>query len=293
MDITKLLTPTQKLFEAIEVYKVDMNLKPPGEHFASNIKIMDFKFNKAHLIERLREAIIRWVFSRSETERIFNEAYGADGDHGTASTALYTSARETIRVSAPQGQFGELLLSAFLQHLFHAAPLLRKQPVRTSDNHERFGADAIHVSTGTPYKIFLGESKCYKSSYTFNAAFQASLESICGTIENFEQEIKKFRTGDFIEDELKGLAGSILKNEVIDLEIHPVCIIIYNETQKLTGIGSKARQEEIKKAILARCKNVPGDVFTDIDESALDRFIYIIFPVWELEKLLDEFVQAL
>ena len=293
MDITKLLAPTQKLFEAIEVYKVDMGLKPPGEHYASNIKLMDFKFNKTHLINRLREAIIRWVFSRSEADRIFKEAFGPDSDHGTASAALYTSARETIRISAPQGQFGELLLSAFLQHLFQAAPLLRKQPVRTSDNLERFGADAIHVSAGSPHKLFLGESKCYKSPYTFNSAFQASLESMCTTIENFEREIKNFTTGGFIENDLKGLALSILKNEITDLEIHPVCIIIYNEKQKLSSIGSKNRQEEIKKALVERCKKVPNDAYCNVDQAALHRFIYIIFPIWDLENLLEDFIGAL
>ncbi len=293
MDITKLLAPTHKLFEAIEVYKVDMGLKPHGEHYASNIKLIDFKFNKAHLIKRLREAIVRWVFSSSETDRIFKEAFGVDEDHAAASTALYTSARETIRISAPQGQFGELILSAFLQHLFSAAPLLRKQVVRTSDNHERFGADAIHVSTGTPYKLFLGESKCYKSAYTFNAAFQASLESMCNTIENFEREIQSFTTGGFIENDLKGLALSILKNEISDLEIHPVCIIIYNEKQKISAVGANNRQEEIRNALISRCKNVPSDAYDSIDESALQRFIYIIFPIWDLEKLLDEFIEAL
>lgn len=293
MDIDKILVPTTKLFEAIEVYKTSMTLRPEGEHYASHIKLLDFKFNRNHLITRLREAIIDWVFSKDEANRIFNEEFGADEDRNAASTALYISARETIRIEAPQGQFGELVLSGFLRHLFQAAPLLRKQAVRTSDNLERFGADAIHISGGKPTKLYLGESKCYTSKYRFASAFKASIESMHTTVENFDSEIKKFRTGNFIEEELKPIALSILKNEIDDLEVHPVCMVIYNETEKLNGNGSRERKEEIRKAIMTRCNNITPDSYDAIDEAILRRCIYIIFPVWDLDKLLDDFTKAL
>jgi hypothetical protein len=293
MDIEKLLAPTKQLFEALEVYQATIPLRPNAKHYTTHIKLLDFKFNRSHLVERLREAVIRWVFSRKEAERIFNEGFNAASDYGAASTLLYTSARDTIRVSAPQGQFGELLLNGFLQHLFKAVPLLRKQPVRTSDNLERFGSDAIHVTIGETTTLFLGESKCYKSSYKFATAFQASLESICTSVENFESEIKKFHVGGFIEDELKGIASAILRNEVEDLKICPVCIVIYNEHEKLSGDSSAERKKHIEKIIFERCSKVSNSIYDAIDETTLGRCLYIIFPVWELDKLLEEFTNAL
>lgn len=212
MDTSKLLAPTAKLFEALEVYQVTTDLLPFKDHYASHIKLTDFTFNRKHLVDRLKHSIVDWVFCKAEARRIFDEEYGAEADLGAASTALYQAARETFRPSAPQGQFGELLLSGFLQHLFQAAPLLRKQKVRTSDSHERFGADAIHYSNADGNHLYLGESKCYMSKYKFGEAFSVSLKSMNTTLEKFTTEIKKFSSGNFIEDEMKLVATKILKN---------------------------------------------------------------------------------
>lgn len=293
MDTSKLLAPTAKLFEALEVFQMRTDLRPDKQHFGAHVKLVDFNFNRDHLVRRLKHAIIDWVFCKAESERIFNEEFGAEEDRSAAAVALYDAARETFRPNHPQGQFGELLLSGFLQHLFQAAPLLRKQVVRTSDNHERFGADAIHYSNSGGHNLYLGESKCYKSKYKFSDAFEASLESMNTTLTSYSSEIKKFATGNFIEDDLKLVASDILRNKIPDLKIHPTSIIIYNEHHRFSSSDSDQMKSEIREAIKARCANVADSVYEKIHERALSRLTYIILPVWELDKLLQEFEDAL
>lgn len=197
MNTSDFLANTSKLFEALEIFQVSTELKPEKDHWVSHLKLLDFQFNRTYLIHRLQLSIVAWCFSKKEAKRIFEEEFGADEDYGGATAAVYKSASETFRTIAPQGQFGELLLSGFLQHLFHAPPLLRKQIVRTSDSHERFGADAIHFSNAFGHNLYLGESKCYESSYRFPAAFAKSLESMNTTLNGFATEIKKFSTGNY------------------------------------------------------------------------------------------------
>lgn len=293
MDTSKLLAPTHKLFEALEVFQISTKLLPDKDHYGAHVKLLDYKFNKHHLVTRLRSSIIDWVFCKAEARQIFEQEFGPDQDYGAAAAALYQAARETFRPNAPQGQFGELLLSGFLQHLFHAAPLLRKQPVRTSDSHERFGADAIHFSNKDGSHLYLGESKCYISKYKFAEAFAVSLESMNTTLENFATEIKKFSVGGFIEEELSPVASKLLRNELSDLEIHPVSIIIYNESTKLIGDNSIKIKQEIRETIKNQCEKIKAKAYEKILEADLDRLTYIIMPVWELDKLLDEFSKSL
>ncbi len=294
MDTAALLTPSiNKLFEALNVYQIETSLSPQKKHFASHIQLTDFHFNKDHLINRLKNSLAHWVFSKQRAKEIFEEEFGAEEDYSSASAALYSAAKETIRISAPQGQFGELLLNAFLQHLFKAVPLLRKQPVRTSDSHERFGADAIHYANSDGHHLYLGESKCYKSSYKFPSAFECSLKSMETTLREFNSEIRKFGTGGFIEDELRDISRKILQNKLEGLNLHPVSIIIYNETTKRTGQTPSDCIEEIKKAIITQCAKIDQDVYDAISPMALVRFTYIIIPVWDLDILLDDFVEAL
>lgn len=293
MDTNKLLAPTHKLFEALEVFQVATTLLPSKDHYASHVKLLDFTFNRAHLVNRLKHSIVDWVFCKAEARKIFNDEYGAEEDLSAATAALYQAARETFRPYAPQGQFGELMLSAFLQHLFQAAPLLRKQKVRTSDSHERFGADAMHYSNSAGSHLYLGESKCYKSSYKFGQAFSESLKSMNTTLGSFPVEIKKFSVGSFIEDDMKPIAEKILKNELSDLIIHPTSIIIYNEISKLTGANSSEMKKEIQDVIVKQCGKIAPETYQAIPEAALARMTYIVMPVWGLDELLEEFENAL
>lgn len=294
LKIDSLLANTGKLFESIRIFKLSKSsLKPTKDHYASHIHLLDFKFNKDHFLTRLRESIIAWVYTKNRAKAIFDEEFGSDEDYSSAAAKLYQSAKETFRINAPQGQFGELLLSAFLQHIFKAAPLLRKQVVRTSDNHERFGADAIHYSNSNGEHIYIGESKCYTSKYQFPAAFKSSISSMCNTIESFATEIKKFTAGGFIQEELKSVARDLLSNKIEGLTIHPVSILIYNETAGLQGKCAADYHLAIEAAIKNQCKKIDEAAYGGMNEDILSRFVYIVMPVWKLDELLEEFAETL
>lgn len=291
IDTTKFLANTSKLLDALNVFQFNPALEPNKDHFGSHIELTDFQFNNARMIKGLTDSIIDWVFSKPDAKRIFEEAYGPTGDLSAATATLYNSARDTIRIAQPQGQFGELLLSFFLQHLFQAAPLLRKQPVRTSDNLERFGADAIHYKGTGGHEVYIGESKCYKSVYKFPSAFEESITSMGNTLSSFHDEIRKFIAGGFIEPELKSIAVQLLSNRLQPVKLNPVSIIIYNETAKFTDTGLEIK-EQIREAIIHQCSKIKSDIYKSLEGVALCRFTYIIIPVWKLDEFLDEFVKS-
>lgn len=293
MNTSDFLANTEKLFEALEIIQVSTVLEPKKDHWVSHVKLLDFQFNRRHLIDRLKGSIVAWCFTHKEAKRIFEEEFGDSEDYSNAVATLYSSASETFRTFAPQGQFGELLLSAFLQHLFQAPPLLRKQIVRTSDSHERFGADAIHFSNQQGNNLYLGESKCYESSYRFPSAFAKSLASMNTTLTEFATEIKKFSAGNFIEEEMRPIADSILRNQIENFTINPVILIIYNETHKFTTGDSSSIKQEILETVHRQCQKIGTEYYDDISAPILAKYIYIVMPVWELDKLLDEFVKSL
>lgn len=293
MKTKDMLANTGALFEALHVFQIQPPVLPKTPHWGSHIQLMDFHFNRSYLIQRLTQAIASWVFSRKRVQQIFEEACGPTKDLGAASATLYLSAKETFRVEAPQGQFGELLLNSFLQHLFQAVPLLRKQAVRTSDHHERFGADAIHYSNTDGQHLYLGESKCYKSKYKFPAAFECSIESMGKTLSEFTSEIRKFSIGGFIEDDLREVALKVITNQIVGIKLHPISIVIYNETTKLKGGNADEYKDFIKSTIIEQCKKIDPNIYDSLPMGSLDRMTYIIMPVWELDQLLDEFIKAL
>jgi methionyl-tRNA synthetase len=113
------------------------------------------------------------------------------------------------------------------------------------------------------------------------------------TLENFPTEIKKFAIGNFIEDDLKSTATKILKNQISNLTIHPISIIIYNETGSLKPGTAQEIKQQIRDAILHQCKKIEPKIYASMDAVVLDRMTYIVMPVWDLNGLLEEFVGAL
>nr|QNO49289.1 hypothetical protein ANJBEOKM_00029 [Methanosarcinales archaeon ANME-2c ERB4] len=171
-----------------------------------------------------------------------------------------------------------------------AAPLLRKQRITTSVGHERYGADAIHFKKdGDKNIIILGESKCYKSKYKFNAAFKTSLESIINSFNTFSEELQLYTYDDFIETELENIAKKYKANTLPDVHFELVCLIAYNETKVLTGNNEKDIKQSISSIIEERCSSLEDSCFNTIDDKVIDRINYVIFPIWDMDKLLAEF----
>lgn len=96
-----------------------------------------------------------------------------------------------------------------------------------------------------------------------------------------------------IEEGMRPFAEAILKNKLDNFTIHPVILIIYNETHKFTGSNAIEMKQEIVQAVCKQCQKIDEKYYDGILPPILARYTYIVMPVWDLETLLDEFVAAL
>ena len=289
--IDELLTHTKSLINHIYWFKHDLNLQPSKEHIGAAINYTDIQERKDDFLKELVNTVVSWVYSKAKAKQILDDRLAiVNFDNGNASSFLTTQAFSKFRPGQPQGQFGELLLFNFIQYFFMAVPLLRKQRITTSLGHERYGADAIHFKKdGNKNILILGESKCYKSKYKFNAAFKTSLESIINSFNTFSKELNLYTYDDFIETELENIAKSYKANTLPDVHFELVCLIAYNENKVLTGNNEKDIKQSIISIIEERCSDLEGSCFDTIDRKIIDRINYVIFPIWDMDKLLTEF----
>jgi len=287
----ELLSHTESLINHVYWFKHDLDLKPKKEHIGSSIEWADIADRRHDFLRELVNTVVSWVYSRDESKKIVDRRLKTTkNDSGNAYSFLTTQAFSKFRPNHPQGQFGELLLFNFIQFFFKAAPLLRKQRITTSVGHERFGADAVHYKKIDDHNIIiLGESKCYKSDYRFKAAFENSLNSIIDTVKNFNKELDLYIYDDFIEPELEKIAIKYKSNELENLKFEMVCLVAYNEKKEIEGNNETEIKNSIKSIIEERCKSIDPKTFNEINKRILTRINYIIFPIWELDELLDNF----
>lgn len=286
-----LLTHTQTLLNHVYWFKHELNLKPEKDHIGSAIDWTDIEERRHDFLKELINTVAGWVYSKSKSKQIVdNRLANVEGDTANAYSFLTTQAFSKFRPGHPQGQFGELLLFNFIQFFFEAVPLLRKQKIATSIGHERFGADAIHFKrTETNNIILLGESKCYKSDYQFKNAFETSLSSIVNTVENFSEELDLYTYDDFIEPELEDIAKKYKRNTLENVHFELVCLVAYNENRSINGTNEIEIKDSIKTIIEARCSSLDTTCFDMVAGRILNRINYVIFPVWNLDQLLDDF----
>lgn len=128
---------------------------------------------------------------------------------------------------------GNLLLFHYIQRFQKAVPLLRKMPIKTSSQHERFGADAIHfkIENDKPI-IILGEAKTYTSKYKFSQAFEDAITSILSTYSSHRKELYSYLHEDFLDDEMNDIAEKYINNTLDNFEVRLVCLVVYNETEQ-------------------------------------------------------------
>jgi hypothetical protein len=271
-------------------FRQDLGISPQRDHHGVAITYQDIAERRRDFIRELRCTITNWVYSKANCKRIIDDRMRSTNDPVNAYMFLNNLAISKFRRGAPQGQFGELLLFNFLQHFFGSIPLLRKMSITTSTGHERFGADALHYSRNEGKNvIYLGESKCYESSYKFNAALEASLVSIADTFNKFYDELDLYTYENFLEPELQEICESLKSGTLPDVHFELVCLIAYNETEKFLKESETAIKDSIKKVIEERCQKVGVDIMAKIDTHLLSRINYIIFPVWSLDELLESF----
>lgn len=251
-------------------------------------------------MDELYDSIVDWVYSSEKYKELKDIAISNGKTDAAASSEISRRAREKFRATKNsdniliQGQLGELLLFHFIQRLQGAVPLLRKMKITTSPEHERFGVDAIHFKYEKEKPIIiLGEAKTYTSNYKFNQAFEDAITSILKTYDNHRKEINLYVHEDFLEPEMNKIAEQYINNKLENVEVHLVCIVVYNETSDIKGNSREEIIQKITNVIENKYANFDKKKIDTETNSILKRITYIVFPIWKLDELAKTFQQMI
>lgn len=293
-EIKKRLITNDALFRNMFVFEQQFDILPEGPHIGAAIAYQDIKELRQSFLGELIDTMVDWVYSSEKYDDLLQKAMATGKSKGAASSEVRRRAAQKFRKAEnnllAQGQLGELLLFHFIQRAKGAVPLLRKMPIATSSDHERFGADAIHYKVeGTQNILILGESKAYTSKYKFSSAFEDALDSILATYENHHEELNLYLHEDFLDKEMDQIAEKYLTNQLENVKMELVSLVLYNETKKVTLNSEQEIKDQIQKII--------GERFASYDKEKIDlqkhpilgRITYIVFPIWEFDKLAQEY----
>lgn len=297
VDIEKRLINNDSLFRNIHIVHQNFDIVPNDrKHYGASIDYQDISELRSSFINELFYTIVEWVYSSDKYKELKEHAMNNGKSEPAANAEIQDKARNKFRGNRNsenlliQGQLGELLLFHFIQRFQGAVPLLRKMKITTSNQHERFGADAIHFKYEDEKPIIiLGEAKTYTSDYKFNVAFEKAVESILQTYSSHRDELDLYLHEDFLDKEMNEIAESYINNTLENVEVHLVSIVVYNETQNLDITSEKDIKRQIEEIIAERYKNFNNDKIDIKNNPILKRITYIVFPVWELENLAQEF----
>lgn len=289
--ISSLLSNVDALIKHTYHFQLQISKPKGNSHKGVAVNYTDLQERRSDFVRELKNTICSWVYGKAKYKILFDKELNKRGfDYQNASSHIDYLAKDKFRKGIPQGQFGELLLFNFLQFFFHAPALLRKMPLTTSRGHERFGADAIHYKKENEVnKIYIGESKAYKSQYKFNSAIEESINSIIGTYDSLQEELLLYTYDDFIDPLLQEVAEKLKEGELENTRYELVCLISYNENKNNDGMSENDIKSKIKKIVMERLESTNDDLTKKINSALVDRIHYIIFPFWEFDNLLEDF----
>lgn len=293
IDIKSFLHKIDALIDTTHVVKAELSLSPKKEHIVTCLKYQGLNQMRPEFIRNLANSIVKYVLSKSKIDRLKKELV-EDGnlDEEDFHGELFQLASQYFRQSEIKGQFSELLLFNFLQHYFEAIPVVRKMTITTNTELERNGCDAIHLAKeGDSYCIYLGEAKTYPSG--FKLAFQNAIKSIIKTYYDHRNELQLYKYEEFLEPEIRTLMKQYL-NGTIDLPVKLAVIISYCVGEAPEKQNKDEFHQHYLDHVLAECCKIKDSHYKDergnaINPALLKEINYIIFPVNELEKLLEDF----
>ena len=129
----------------------------------------------------------------------------------------------------------------------------------------------------------------YTSSYKFSSAFENAINSILDTYENLRTELNLYLHEDFLDAEMNRVAEAFLTNKLSNVEIELVSLVLYNETTDIKITNEQEIKNQITQIICERYSNFDKSKI-DLDKHPiLRRITYIVFPVWKLDEIADEF----
>lgn len=299
-DILKKLIRNDALFKKVHIISQTYDIIPNKNHLGAYIEYQDIMELRDDFINELVDSIVDWIYSSEKFCELKKSAMDRGKSEGAATQEVGRKARNKFRANHDeeklmvQGQLGELILFHFIQKCIQAIPLLRKMKVTTSPRHERFGADAIHYKIEKDKNIIiLGEAKTYTSKYKFNDAFSDALDSIVKTYYNYRNELDLYVHEDFLDDEMNAVAEKLLNNTLENVEIQLVSIVIYNELENLQKVDEKSIKQQIEKIIEKKYSKFDNSKINIEKHPILNRITYIVFPIWDLDKLALEFQKLL
>ena len=295
-EIRKRLINNDALFNNIYVIEQVFDIVPNDHpHFGASISYQDITELRGDFLNQLVDTVVDWVYS-SEKYKNLKHQFEASGKSEAAAVAqIIRKAKQKFRSSDShlliQGQLGELLLFHFIQRTKHAIPLLRKMPITTSPNHERYGADAIHYKVDDDYNniIILGEAKAYTSKYNFAAAFEDAINSILSTYEKIHEEMNLYLHEDFLDKDLDDVAEALLNNTLPKVRYELVSMVLYDENKKIQYTNEEGIKKQITRIIQERYSSFDNGKIDIEQNPILSRITYIVFPVWNFEELAEEF----
>lgn len=294
-EIEKLFSCTKMFMNHVYFVQQSFNLLPDNKHYGTCINYMDLQEFRDEFCNELVNTISEWVYSQKKAAEIIDLMIKEGRSSQNAQSTLTTESFKKFRNHSTdkllvQGQFGELLLFNFLQSFFHCVPLLRKMPITTSVEMERFGADAVHYKLeGDKNLFYLGEAKTYISKYKFAVAFEDAIDSILNTYKEHRKELGRYVYDSFIDDSLIQVATEYKNGTLKNVEVNLVSVITYCETEMVEKKSEPQIKADIIKIIEERGKALDRKIFDKIDKGLHPRFNYIILPVWELDELLEQF----
>lgn len=299
-EIAKRLMTNPALFVDIHIVSKKFEILPDDHmHYGACIDYQDIQELREDFLDDLIDTVVDWVYSAKKYAQLRELEIQKGKTDATANSSVSRKAREKFRKGSGndllvQGQFGELLLFHFIQKCMGAVPLLRKMKITTSAQIERFGADAIHYKVEKGKNIIiLGEAKTYSSKSRFNQAFKDALDSILSTYKMHRKELNLYVHEDFLDEELDDIAEAYLDKKLDNTEIRLVSIVIYNETKKISLTDEDDIKKQMEEIIETRYRNFDNSKIPLAANPILSRITYIIFPIWKLDELLEEFQKQL
>lgn len=290
-ELEDLLASTDALFSNIHCFSCKPIKRPGKSHTGAAVTYQDIKDRSEDFARELRNSMCSWVYSKKKYREIFDtELKSRNLDVQNAASHIQSLVAEKFRAGFPNGQFGELLLFNFIQHIFKAPPLLRKMPLTTNPAIERHGADAIHYRPLRPngHLVLLGEAKTYTSKYKFNVALADAIESVLASFNNFQNELGLYVLDDFVDESLRDAANGIKNNKLAGVKYELVCVVSYSETESNDGPDEAAIKQAIQDIVDSRMSSFPTDSLSG-SVNVLSRIHYIVMPFWDLDKILEKF----
>lgn len=291
VDIESLLVKTEALIDTMYYIYDDFSLIPKKNHIGTIINYSDLQQMRDNFVEEMIDTVVKYVYSEEKQNKIVEEFVNEGRDKSAAYSKLIRKATQKFRRDHIQGQFSELLLFNLLQYHFKAVPLLRKMPITTNPKLERNGADAFHISyQNGKYILYLGEAKTYSS---LRSALKDSISSILEHYNNHRNELNLYIYEDFIPPKLEKIADDYINGKLKDIEIHLVCMITYDNKNNVSGMCREELINSEISSIAEETKKIKENMFREIPDILIPRINYIIFPIKNMNELLEIFEKNL